>query len=330
MKNCGLVADAGGTNIRFALVDLDGDGPPKLVAPRKYTSKTFATAEDAARAYLSGQKLAEPPISAVLSVAGPVSDNAISMTNLGWCFSGNDFGKALDIAVVCLINDYEAIAYSVPSLGQADLRGIGSSKAVRNEERQTVAIVGPGTGLGVGGYVRTPKALIPLVTEGGHMDFAPADDVEIEVLKLLRGRYGHVSAERILSGPGLSNLHEALSAIEGKAIDRLHAHEITAHALKDVNSFCGRTLSRFCAILGSVAGDIALVIGARSGVLLAGGILPAVADFFIASNFRARFEAKGRFEAYMKDIPTQLIVQDNAGLLGAAASLLAMRRTPGG
>lgn len=328
MKNCGLVADAGGTNIRFALVDLDEGGVPRLVAPRKYASKTFPAAEDAARTYLSEQKLAAPPISAVLSVAGPVSDNSISMTNLGWCFSGNGFGKALNIAAVRLINDYEAIAYSVPLLGHADLRDIGPAKAVRNEERQIVAIVGPGTGLGVGGYVRTSGTLVPLVTEGGHMDFAPADDIEIEVLKFLRGRYGHVSAERVLSGPGLSNLHEALSAIEGQASRRLDAHEITAQALRDANSFSGRTLSRFCAMLGSIAGDIALVIGARSGVLLAGGILPVVADFFIASDFRARFEAKGRFEAYMKDIPTQLITQDNAGLIGAAAILTAMRGMP--
>ena len=324
MKNCGLVADAGGTNIRFALVDLDGGETPKLVAPHKYASKTFVTAMDAARTYLSELKLDVSPVAAVLSVAGPVSDNAICMTNLGWRFSGADFGKALNIADVRLINDYEEIGYSVASLDQADLRDIGPAKAVRNEERQTVAIVGPGTGLGVGGYVRTSGTLVPLVTEGGHMDFAPADDIEIEVLKFLRGRYGHVSAERILSGPGLSNLHEALSAIEGRASGRLDAHEITAQAMKDAKSFCGNTLSRFCAIMGSVAGDIALVIGARSGVLLAGGILPAVADFFSASDFRARFEAKGRFEAYMKNIPTQLIVQDNAGLIGAAAILTAM------
>ena len=121
-----------------------------------------------------------------------------------------------------------------------------------------------------------------------------------------------------------TKVNEALSAIEGRASGRLDAHEITAQAMKDAKSFCGNTLSRFCAIMGSVAGDIALVIGARSGVLLAGGILPAVADFFSASDFRARFEAKGRFEAYMKNIPTQLIVQDNAGLIGAAAILTAM------
>jgi glucokinase len=327
MKNCGLVADAGGTNVRFALVDL-GQSRPALISPQKFTSRNFASIEDAARAYLSAQKLEKPPVAAVLSVAGPVSDNAIGMTNLGWHFSGRDLEKSLGIGSVRLINDFESIAYSTSELEKDDLREIGPAKAPRVAGRETVAIVGPGTGLGVGGYVRTPKYLVPLITEGGHADFAPADDSEIEVLKFLRRRYDHVSAERILSGPGLSNLHEALSAIEGKIDERLDAHAITAGALKDAHSACGRTLTRFCAILGSVAGDIALIMGARDGVLLAGGILPAVTDFLSASPFRTRFEAKGRFESYMRDIPTRLIVQDHAGLMGAAASLVAMHRAP--
>ncbi len=157
------------------------------------------------------------------------------------------------------------------------------------------------------------------------MDFAPVDDIEIEILRFLRARFGHVSAERILSGPGLSNLYDAMAAVCGHPTEKLEAHEITALALKDADLFCGQVLSRFCAILGSVAGNVALAIGARNGVFLAGGILPAVAAFLVASPFRARFEAKGRFGAYMRDISTRLIVQDNAGLLGAAASLYAMR-----
>ena len=329
MGNYGLVADAGGTNVRFALVDLD-QASPALIAPHKFRSKNFASIEDAARTYLSEQKLDASPSVAVLSVAGPVGGNAIDMTNLGWRFSGADVAKALQIGRVHLINDYEAIAYSVSALGQADLRDIGPLSVVPKSERETLAIVGPGTGLGVGGYVRTANGLAPLVTEGGHMDFAPGDDLEIEILKFLRARFGHVSAERVLSGPGLSNLFEALAAVQGSPEDKLEPHEITAGALQDATSLCGQVLSRFCAILGSVAGNVALVIGARDGVLLAGGILPAVADFLIASSFRTRFEAKGRFEAYMREIPTRLIVQDNAGLMGAAASLAAMRCAPDG
>lgn len=325
MSSFGLVADAGGTNVRFALVDLD-TGIIELRSPRKYTSRDFSGIEDAAAAYLGTQTLSAPPSFAVLSVAGPVADNAINMTNLGWRFSGDEFGKALGIASVQLINDYEAVAHSVPSLKDSDLRVIGPSVSVRAGERETVAIVGPGTGLGVGGYVRTSGSLVPLVTEGGHADFAPSDDTETEVLKFLRRKFGHVSNERILSGPGLMNLHEALSNIEGARYEKIESHDITARAIADGGSLCGRVLSRFCAILGSVAGNVALTIGARDGVMLAGGILPAIADFFAASEFRARFEAKGRFESYMKAIPTRLIVNDNAGLIGAAALLISKAR----
>jgi glucokinase len=262
-----------------------------------------------------------PPGAAVLSVAGPVQDNAIDMTNLGWRFSGEELSRTLGIAHVQLINDYEAIARSSESLEEIDLRTIGPSVSVARAERQTVAIVGPGTGLGVGGYVRTPQELVPLVTEGGHADFSPTDDIEIEILKFLRRKFGHVSNERVLSGPGLMNLHEALSAVEGIKHSTVQPQDITAQALADGNSFCAKVLSRFCAILGSVAGDVALVVGARDGVLLAGGIGPAIQDFLVASDFRNRFEAKGRFEGYMKAIPTRLIVNDNAGLIGAASLL---------
>jgi glucokinase len=328
MSKYGLVADAGGTNVRFALVDLDEGAELALIAPHKFTSRDFTSIEEAARAYLSEQKREVLPVAAVLSVAGPVSDNAIHLTNLGWTFSGGQFGKALNIDSVRLINDYEAIAYSIRHLGLGDLRDIGPVKAAKAGAREAVAIVGPGTGFGVGGYVRTSRGLTPLVTEGGHMDFAPADDLEIEILKYLRARFGHVSVERVLSGPGLSILFEAMSAVGGGAGESLEAHDITAQALRDENSFPGRVLSRFCAILGSVAGNIALVMGARDGLYLAGGILPAVADFLAASPFRARFEAKGRFEFYMQEIPARLIVQDYAGLIGAAASLRAMHAAP--
>lgn len=316
MSSWGLVADAGGTNIRLALADLDAEATPVLRAPRKFTSRNFSGIEEAAKSYLADQDA--KPVSAVISVAGPVRDDAINMTNLGWAFSGESLGAALVIPQIRLVNDYEAIARAIPGLSSDDLRDVGPSVAVKRGDRETVAIVGPGTGLGVGGYVRTRDSMIPLVTEGGHADFAPTDDVEIEILKSLRKKFGHVSNERVLSGPGLVNLHEALSAIEGAIPEKLDPHDITARALQGTDSLCGKALSRFCAILGSVAGNVALTFGARDGVMLAGGILPAVADFLASTDFRKRFEAKGRFEGYMKAIPTRLIVNDNAGLLGAA------------
>lgn len=323
MDRCGLVADVGGTNVRFALVDLDRPRGVSLVAPQELVAKAHAGIAEAARSYLAGRKLAAPPAAAVLAVAGPVRDDAISLTNLNWSFSADGLRGALHIDRVHLINDFEAVAYCVPHLEASDLVAIGPVLPAPDpaKERETVAIVGPGTGLGVGGYVRSHDAMFALVTEGGHVAFAPTDDLEIEVLKFLRKRHRHVSAERILSGPGLANLHEAMAEIEGVGGDRLEAHQITARARMDADSFCAKVFARFCAILGSVCGDVALVMGAREGMLIAGGILPAMADIFAASAFRERFEAKGRFREYLREIPTRLIVQDYAGLMGAAAYL---------
>jgi glucokinase len=256
----------------------------------------------------------------VFAVAGPVRDGAIHMTNLGWKFSQADVGAALGIAQVKLINDFEAIALAVPHFGPGDLLAIGPAAT---PVRATVAIVGPGTGFGVAGCVPTESGVTAIVSEGGHASFAPVDDVEIDILKNLRARFGRLSIERILSGPGLVTLGEAM----GAATPPLSPQEITARAKADPDSFCGTVFARFCAILGSVAGDIALVMGARGGVMVAGGILPAMREAFAASEFRARFEAKGRFKDYMSDIPTHLIVQDFAGLMEAAAGLQAMRRS---
>lgn len=322
MNTQGLVADLGGTNVRFALVD--PDRPGELVQPQKFSSKDAPGIVEVARTYL--QSTGGKPSRAVIAVAGPVTDGSIHLTNLRWKFSESEVAEALGMERVLLINDFEALALSVPHLTANDLMTIGPEPARTPAARETVAIVGPGTGFGVGGCVREGERIIPLVTEGGHADFAPWDDVDIEVLRFLRRRFGRVSTERILSGPGLVNLYEALAAAEGRAYEKLTPLDITARAKADASSFCAMVFGRFCAILGSVAGDIALVLGARGGVLIAGGILPATADLFAASAFRERFEAKGRFQGYMKDIPTRLIVQGRAGLIGAAASLQAMRK----
>lgn len=329
MKRCGLVADAGGTNVRFALVDLDSGGSDSLRSPTKYVSRQYAGIADAARVYLHEHAEEGAPAAAVIAVAGPVSRGAISMTNLGWRFSEQDLSAALGIGRVRLINDFEAIAHAVAVLSANDVREVGAVRAPPGEARQTVAIVGPGTGLGVGGFVKEGGRVTPLVTEGGHSDFAPNDDVEIELLKFLRRRHGHVSAERLLSGPGLVAIYEGLKTLEGSKAKTIDAHAITERALRGADGFCEDALSRFCAMLGSFAGDVALTMGARQGVMLAGGILPAIADFFAASRFRSRFEAKGRFEDYMKAIPTRLIVQEFAGLIGAAALLRATESAGG-
>lgn len=328
MKHCGLVADAGGTNVRFALVDLDAAGATVLHAPRKFVSKQYGGMIEAAKAYLADAGCV--PSGAVFAVAGPVRDGAIHLTNLGWKFSTEDIRAGLGVAEVELINDFEAVALSVPHLGASDLAPIGPDLPRGRVERETIAVMGPGTGFGVAGCVRRGGGVIALVTEGGHADFAPAHDVEIEILKFLRLRFGHVSRERILSGPGLVNLHEALAAIEGRASGQISPQEITARAMEDPDGVCAKVFARFCGILGSAAGDIVLTMGAQGGVMIAGGILPAMRDVFAASGFRERFEAKGRFADYMKAVPTSLILQEFAGLIGAAASLKAMCAAPPG
>jgi glucokinase len=308
MDELGLVADLGGTNVRFALAGESG----ALEKVRSYPSHSFAGMAQAAKAYLADTGAA--PKRAAIAVAGPVKDNRVHLTNLGWSFSGDDLG----IAETRLLNDFEAIALSLGRLAPADLVTIGP----QIDGQGTIAIVGPGTGLGVGGAVQTGERVVPLVTEGGHAAFAPGDDYELAVFQHLRREFGRVSTERILSGPGLVRLHEAMCAVDGVAHETLSPEDITKAA---PGSHAAKVFDRFLMILGAVAGDIALVMGARGGVMIAGGILPSFAQRLAASGFRSRFEDKGRFGDYMRAIPTRLIVQTHAGLIGAAASFQAMR-----
>ena len=303
MSDLCLVADIGGTHARFALSD------GALRAPMSLPSREFASLADAAKTYLG--RTGAKPSRAAFAVAGPVGRGRIVLTNLGWSFSADELTAALGMPVT-LVNDFEAIALAVPQLAACDLVTIGPD--IEGEKGATVAVVGPGTGFGVAGWSHGRA----LVTEGGHADFAPADDAEIEILKFLRGRFGHVSWERVLSGPGLVNLYEAMSGRE-----TLLPQQITARVGFD--PLCTEVFARFCAILGSAAGDIALTMGARGGVLIAGGILPAMREPFATSGFRARFDAKGRFASYLKAIPTRLIVQEHAGLIGASAAAMQIR-----
>ena len=327
LENYGLVADVGGTNIRFGLVDLDA-AVPAVQTSASFSAAAYGGIADAARSYLRSLDVLKPPKSAAFAIAGPVNDGKIALTNSAWNSSIDELRAALQVERLRLINDYEAIALAVPLLGPAGCVEIGSAAPPSpRAHKETIAILGPGTGLGVAGLVRSGKTAAPLVTEGGHVSFAPVDEREIEILKLLMRRYGRVSVERILSGPGLRVLFEVMAEIEGIGAENLTAEQITARAETDRNGFCGRVFGQFCAVLGSVAGDVALTMGALGGVLIAGGILPAHAAMFAASGFRARFEAKGRFEDYMKKITTRLVVDTRVGLLGAA-SLLASEERP--
>ena len=311
----GLVADIGGTHVRFARAALSG--APAISAAETLAVADYPDVVAAAKAYLKG----ETPEALVFAVAGPVKDGRIHFTNSGWSFSESELREKLGVKRARLINDFEAQSRAVAHLAPASLVHLGGPRDFDAKADGTIALIGPGTGLGVGGFARAGKSGVALVTEGGHAGFSPHDDEEIAILKILMARFGHVSAERVLSGPGLANLHAAMAEIEGRDGKPPPPEEITATARRDPQSFDGRVFARFCAMLGSVAGDIALILGARQGTLIAGGILPDAVEALKASTFRARFEDKGRFADYMRAIPTLLIVEPHAGLIGAAAAL---------
>jgi glucokinase len=312
-----LVGDVGGTNVRFALADIS-TGTPRLSDPQSFLCADFACLEDAIEHYLKrvltrGQR----PHSAVVAAAGPVHDGTADLTNGVWRMSVNALVHA-GFASARLINDYTAIALSVRHLREEDLGAIGKARPVAGE---TVAVMGAGTGLGVAAVVREGPSEAVATTEGGHIAFAPDDEIEIEILRQLSGQFGRVSLERILSGPGLVSLRWALGRIAGRDVEPLTPEEIVDRAMADKDRLCVQTLDRFCAIYGGVAGDLALVYGALGGVYLGGGIAPHILDWLRKSTFRARFEAKGRFDGYLKPIGTQVILHPYAALLGAAEAL---------
>lgn len=308
-----LVGDVGGTNARFAIARWT-DGGPVLEHHESFPASEHPTFLEGVQAFIEG--CAVKPTGGVIAVAGPVSDGAIDLTNSPWQVSEAELGT-LGLNPIRLINDFEAQAWGAPIVPAEALERLGGPEA--GDPHAAIAVLGPGTGFGVSGLARDAEGrAVALPSEGGHACFAPNDAVEDEVLRILRRRYERVSIERLICGPGLLNLHKALAEIEGRDSHIEDPAQITATALAEPNSHCGATLARFCAILGSVAGDIALTLGARGGVYIAGGIAPRILPFLKASPFRERFERKGRFQLYLAEVPTWVITHRHAALLGAA------------
>ncbi len=319
MSRLALVGDIGGTNARFGLAELDGPGL-RVRTPVGLKVADFPRASDAIAAFLATQGLTRPPQVAVIAVAGPVQQGAIDFTNSDWLLSESDL-LGLGCEGARLINDYAALALAAPLFSGDDLRTVGP--AVPGQEGGTIAVLGPGTGFGVSALVRDGDGEAVLSGEGGHIGFSPTDEIEVELLARLSARHGRVSVERILSGAGLDDLHECLQAMEGRAPEAAAPARITAAALAGDPSAL-RSVERFCAILGSVAGDFALAYGATGGVLVAGGIAPRIIDILQTSAFRERFEAKGRFRDYLAAVPTRVITRPHAALLGAARAAAAL------
>jgi glucokinase len=287
-----LVGDVGGTNCRLAVARVI-DGELKPTQLRRYKCADFARAEDAIDAYLSALDWSAPLSAAVIAVAGPVVGGEVRSTNMHWRMS-EAMLTGHGAQRVKLINDYTALALSIEHLAATDLAAVGPD--IPGDPQATAAVIGAGTGFGCGALARGVGGSVAIATEGGHIAFSPGDPLEIEILRILTNEFGRVSVERLLSGPGLVNLHRALAKIAGAGAEPLSSEEIVS-AANGGPGLCRDAVERFCEIYGHVAGDVALIYGARAGVFLGGGIAPELKDYFQQGGFRRRFEANGRVAA---------------------------------
>lgn len=309
-----LIADIGGTHARFALVDEQGAIGEMTV----YRCREHAGPAEAARLFLEQAKPTRPPVAGAFAVASALSGDRVEMTNAAWSFSIAELQSQLGFERLRVVNDFTAVALSVRHIAGADLMELGGGSPLAGAP---IAVLGPGTGLGVSGLVPVPSGeWVALATEGGHVTMAAATPQEAQVLEILRGRYGHVSAERVLSGPGLVNLYQALCTVSGIG----PAAEVTPPWVLEqaVSGACPAAtdaLQMFFAMMGTVAGNLALSLGAKGGVFIAGGILPRVKDAFQSSDFRRRFEDKGRFQPYLSAIPVWLILHPEPAFAGLSA-----------
>lgn len=321
-----LVADIGGTNARFGLADPGNDHPLLLDSIHHYPVADFPSLEAAAHEYL--REVDTQPGQAVLAVAGRIRGNEVSATNSPWRIVVSQVCDALQLADTRLINDFAAQSLCLPLLDVADAISLGPlpPPVVGQHAAQTFAVLGPGTGLGVGALLRRESRYHALESEGGHCDFAPCDAEEIEILRHLNRRFGRVSNERLVCGVGLTNLHLALAELGNQHAEPLSPEQITARADSGSDPLCAEVIQQFCAIFGSVAGNAVLHLGSWDGAFLAGGLAPRLLPWLQKSRFRERFEAKGRLSEAMRNTPSIVITHPQAGLLGAAASALFARQ----
>lgn len=312
-----LVADIGGTNARFALHH-EGRFDCIEVLP----CAGHATLADAMHSYLGAATRRGFTVDgirhAAIAIANPVEEDRVSMTNHHWSFSISSLREERALSTLLVVNDFAALAMSLPFLQSYQREQIGGDAGggVKLAGRP-IGLIGPGTGLGVSGVIPVGGGWTALAGEGGHASFAPCTRDEFILLERLQDEYGHVSAERLLSGAGLEAIHRVLSG------DSLAAPDITRQALDGSCDACLRTVETFCGILGSVAGNVALTLGATGGMYIGGGIVPRLGPLFARSSFRRRFEDKGRLSPYLARIPTWLITEPYPALQGVAAMLSA-------
>ena len=312
-----LVGDVGGTNTRLAMVDGE-----TITAQRRYPSAEHAGVEEIVVRYL--EETRERPAKACLGVAGPVQDDRCAVTNLPWVVDARVLETATGIGRCRVVNDFVAAAMGVTVVGEEKLLKIGG-KAPRPGGRR--AVLGAGTGLGVAFLVPQGDRWMAIDSEGGHREFGPRNELEIGLLEFLLHRYGHVSYERICSGPGLRAIYDFLVSVD-PPLERPATAEamrsddppavITKAALAGTDALCERAVTMFLSILGAEAGNLALQVLATGGVFVAGGIPPRLATLIADGTFRVAFEDKGRLSHRVRDIPVFLVTEENLGLLGAS------------
>jgi len=306
-----LVGDIGGTNARFALVAGGSRQPQQEQVMR---CAEFDGLEQAVRRYLADH--GDPGIrEAALDVATGITGDFVQLTNGPWGFSIEKTRQALALDRLHVINDFTALALSVPTLQPHELRQVGGGKPIAGT---AIAVIGPGTGLGVSGLLHAGERWIALQGEGGHTAVSPTTEREIEVVRWLMQRFEHVSTERVVSGMGLVNLYRAICALDHTTAQPLTPAQITEAALAGKEVHCREALDMFCAILGAAAANLVMTLGAREGCYIGGGIVPRLSEYFARSPFRARFEHKGRFSTYVAAVPTYVILAETPALRGLA------------
>jgi len=294
------MADIGATTTRCALIDDKG----QELAPESFENSDFTGVAGVLSVYLDHRRASDRPTRAALAVAAPIAGDEVQMINIAWRFSQRELQETLRLKRLQVVNDFAAIAWAMPLLTPADVVRIGGGESV---PRTTLAALGPGSGLGVSALVPAADGWALMAGEGGHVSMPAATREEQDVIALLRDRFdGHCSAERVLSGPGLVNLYVTLAELAGRGRPTVTPEDVTNLA-RQSEPLARKTLAMFFAMLGTVATNLAVTTGARGGVYIAGGIVPRLVEQLAKSEFRARFEAKGRYRQYLAAIPTHVI-----------------------
>jgi glucokinase len=311
-----VLADVGGTNVRFAVLTGNELGPIEHMAVRDHAR--FA---DALGVFMARQTERTVIRSAVFAVAGVVEGERCALTNNPWVVDAAELRARFDFTGIRIVNDFEAVAWALPHFTGGDLHAIGGSTPLA---QAPMAVLGPGTGLGIAAYVPRGASGYVIRSEGGHSTMPSGSLREDAIIEKLRQWFEHVSAERVLSGHGLENLYRAIAAIDALTVPERTAAEISKAAVEGNCATSRTALDMFCAMLGEVAGNFALGFGAQGGVFIAGGIAPQIRDYLPQSRFRSRFEAKGRMSGYVEPIPVYLILHDDPAFIGLRS--LAVRR----